>query len=493
MKSLNFVSTLTVVLSLSLSTSMAHASYNSKRPNQPSPPTKSDDSDSKEKSSSSSRFPSPTDTTPTEVVVDPEYLRERVLSNNLSLEVELNTVKDQKTTLNIDRAKLLPSINLNIGSGSLGNFMVSAIQFMFPFLMPSNWFQLDAQQNVFDAEKISYKILELNTYASALAMYYAILADNKAAVIYQQQADDLMRIYNAKMQVNDAFRTIPPEDLQNAFANANIAKSTASNAIELSQQEVSALRQVLSLPLGAKITVKDTDIGALDIENKPLADVVEQALEVAPEYQQINFLVNAAIAGEWNAGFGWINGASATATPVKNGSLPNFGTTTGQLTFHLGADLFPTIELSDRNVDEVRLRKVALQQEITQSVEAGLASIAQAAQQFTYSAQAESSLANVYDITSKKYEAGFGATIVDVLTAHANLTTAAVMRIRAQQDLNNQRVTLQRALILGQFSKIKGCDIDRQKPGFLSGIFGGTNAQIDAICREGGNNLKKSN
>jgi outer membrane protein TolC len=497
-----FSKTLAVTLAASLMTVSAQAQYSSKHPGgstTTTPPSSPTTSPSKAEGGADVAHNPQPPMGPSVVNVDPEYLRQRVLSSNLNIEVELNTVKDQKTIVNKDRAALLPSLNLSVGAlGNPGGFLLNAVEFMFPFLIPSNWFQLNAQENVFQAEKVSYKVLELNTYAQALSMYYAILADNQSAQIYQQQADDLMNIYNEKQKANDALGQItPPEDLLTSLSNAQIAKSTALNALELTYQEIAALRQVLSLPETTKINLKNYSEPTLAVETQSINDVAQQALNAAPEYQQIMYLAKAGEAGVWNASFSWITGASATATipggaaGASSGRIPDFAGMSGELTFHLGADIFPTIELSQRNVTEIRLRLTALQQQVTQSVEAAMASVNEAVQEYQLAQQGEANQLQAYNIYRDKYDLGGagGVTIIDVLTAHSELTTASITKIRALQDLNDQRVTLERALISQQFAKIKGCVMSRQTGGFLGGIFGGTNAKIDQVCREGGNNL----
>jgi len=83
-------------------------------------------------------------------------------------------------------------------------FLLKEISVLLPFLVPANWFDMYAAQDQFEAEEISYKILELNTYSQALAIYYTLQADNQILAIDQQEADDFNKIVAIDQQLQTA-------------------------------------------------------------------------------------------------------------------------------------------------------------------------------------------------------------------------------------------------------------------------------------------------
>ena len=425
---------------------------------------------------------------PAKIVVDPEQLRQRVLEHNLSLEQELNTVKDQKDNVNVARGKLLPSLNLSFADSG-PSFLLSQVQFLLPFLFPSNWFNLYAAENLFDAQKIAYQVLEMNVYSTALSTYFAIQADIKISKVYAQQAQDLMQIYHIKKVMSDQLGIIAPEDLEQALATANLSQVTSSQWSETTAQEIASLRQVMGLPLSTEIEVAEVDMPASDWEEKPVDAMVTQALSVALENRQIDDLIKAAKDGKYSAAFAFLNSGTLTSQggSGQNASLANLA---GGISVHFGFEYFPNLSLSERNVTEVTLQKTSLSQQVSQTMESVKGSVYYASQQYNLAAQAESALTDVFQIAAAKYNSGLGS-LLEVLTARSSLAQASYARIKAQEDLNQQRVSLHRAMVTDQFSQIKGCTIMPQpKPGFWSGLIGShkSDKTIDQMCKEGGSN-----
>ncbi len=433
----------------------------------------------------------PSTTQPQQVILTPEFLRHQVLEGNLSLEQELNIIKDQKDKMNVARGQLLPSLNLGMLISSGPSFLLSSISFLLPFLFPSNWMALDAATDQFNAEKISYKILEMNVYSSSLSMYYTVLADAKIQKIYEQQAKDLMNIYTIKKMQFDLIGIVTPQDLEQTLASAQLAQVSASQLKELAAQETAALRQVLGLPLATEIEFTAQNMPGSDWENKPIAQAVLQAFSVAPENQQIDFLIAAAKAKDLSADFGFLNTATLSASG-SGGSGATLGNLAGGVSFHFGFDYFPNLNLTERSILEIQLQKRQLGLQITQTLESVTKSLVEANRQFSLASQAEVEMTNVYNTIKLNYDLGL-TELINVLTAHVQLVQASVARVKAEQDLNQQRVSLHRVMITDQFSLIKGCAIMPKKKhgglgGLIGGIFGDSDPDktIDQMCIEGG-------
>jgi hypothetical protein len=88
-----------------------------------------------------------------------------------------------------------------------------------------------------------------------------------------------------------------------------------------------------------------------------------------------------------------------------------------------------------------------------------------------------------------RYELGMSS-LLSVLYARSGLTEAAVARIRAESQIEQQRITLYRLLLLGEFSEIKGCQLQELPKldwwEWVQDVFtGGARDQntIDEMCR----------
>jgi outer membrane protein TolC len=414
------------------------------------------------------------------ILLDPATLRVQLLKANLSLEQQEKLVEDAKTSVSLARAGLFPS--LNVTALFKGNFILSSVDFLLPFLVPSNWAAVDQNKHLFEAQKYAYKALELNTYSSALAVYFNVKSDHEIAEQYLQQAKDLRQIASF-VQDNASLGVASGQDVQNALGNAEAAEGQASKMQAAMIKEIAALRQMLGLSLDTQIQFSQEDAAATlppsDVESftspDGIAKAVDQSLSIAPEQGQINELISAAQAGTWSKVFGWINSASIGATG-QNGESASFSNLQAKGSISLGLGIFPAIELSNRNVDEIKLRSEALKQENTQILEGNILAAREAQNELAHFSNAQADLQDAYDEVLNEYHYGI-ASIYDVLQAHKSVSSAAINRIQAELDITLLRVTLHRTMITNEFAKIPNCAAQApaapQKRGGLAGFFEG--------------------
>jgi len=90
-------------------------------------------------------------------------------------------------------------------------------------------------------------------------------------------------------------------------------------------------------------------------------------------------------------------------------------------------------------------------------------------------AGAEQNLENAYQGEVDNYKIGT-VDLQDLLWVRINKTTATIARIRADQDLNQVRVSLQRLMIQGPFTGIRDCRL--KKPPLIF-----KNKTVDEVCR----------
>ncbi|HAR41489.1 MAG TPA: hypothetical protein DCS07_02475, partial [Bdellovibrionales bacterium] len=400
---------------------------------------------------------------PASITLNPQTLRSALLEGNLSIQESLLRLHDAKDQINIARGNLLPYLNLGglITSSGSPTFLLSSVQYLLPFLIPSNWFDYRAQKNLFEAEILSYRILQLNAYSSALSMYYTVLADQQYQNIYIEQAEDLRKVYETRRSQYVA-GTISVEDLLQAQSQGLMAQIRASQMRALQKQEIAALRAALGLPLSTEIWIDSSAMPLSEWETgRSISDVAEEAFRLAPEQIQITWLEKAAIQQKWSRIFGFIGSASLSSQASVNGSgnsdHASFSDLKGSANIGIGFGYYPSIQLSDRSIDHIRLRLEELKQELKQTLEAELTSLDEYKGQLELASIVETNMRDVYDIVVNKFK--FGLTdFVNVLTARAQLLDAGVARIKAQHDLNLLRVTLHRTMLSDQFAFVTGCN-----------------------------------
>ena len=394
--------------------------------------------------------------------VNPESIRHQLLENNLSLEATFMQVQDAKDKVNLARANLLPSLNLggmlNFSSGP--SFVLSSVQFLLPFLLPSNWFNLSEEKNLFSAEKIAFRVLELNTFGSALSVYYTALNDQKVQAIYTQEAADYQEIVQVLQDQDQVFHNVPADQILQAKAQAQMAQSQSLGLATLSVQEISILRSALNLPLETELILDQTIASVSSEETASISDVVTKAQAIAPELMQIQYLIQAAEYAKKSTQFSFLGGATlgAQASPGSSSGVSSSNTRiSGSLA--IGAAIFPSIKLAGRNVEEVRFQDTQIRQQTTQVLEATLKSITNVQKQVSLTTQAENELNQVYVSKEFQYRQMHSATLTDVLLARTQMVAASAAKEQALLNLNLLRVTLQRSLLSDQFAKIKGCSM----------------------------------
>jgi outer membrane protein TolC len=390
--------------------------------------------------------PVPPSEIPTAITINPVTLRHQLLETNLSVMQAYNSVKDAKITVNKARAALLPSLNV---SAILTGGFASAISFLLPFLAPTNWSNLKAQKNNFEAQKFGYLVLELNTYSSALALYLSVNNDNQVQKTYASEAKDLnyfINLYALPVRIG----VMQDSDLDITRAQANSDFGYASQLAQALIGETESMRQMLGLDAQTKITFENDDIAASPYENMSTQQVIVQALDVAPERKQIQYLIDAAGNNKWGAVFSFIN----SGTYANSGSNSSYNLGVG---INIGFGIFPTISQAVQNIKEAELLLTGLAQSNTQVVATAMGSLVEAKNQFDDFSKAEQNYMNIYNNYVKQYRMGV-MPLAYVMYARAQIGAATVARLRAELNLNMQRLVIERSLLLNQFALIKGCN-----------------------------------
>jgi len=413
------------------------------------------------------------------VVLNPAKIRELVLNSNLSLVQAMNNVHDAKDRVNIARGNLLPSINLGgaIAMASGATFVLASASFLLPFLMPSRWFDQAQSKDLFESEKLSFQLSELNTYSSTLSLYLTIQSDQEIRKVYEDQARSLRQIADI-LEVDYHLGTATKEAWQQADAQALMAEANASKLAELAAQEKAAMRMALGLPLDAQFEFGPAEIPFSEWESKPLSEAAEAAKNASLERRQVDYLVSAAKSATWSKAFSFLNAFSLAGTAGAPGESVSFDKSSFTGSVNFGFAYFPTLSLSQRSIEEMKLQGDIIEQQSRRLIEATTLSLVEAQRQYTVSQRAEDEMKSVYEATVLKYQLG-SATLLDVLTASSQLATSSVSRIKSRLDVDTLRVTLHRAYISDQFAEIPACKLnepvnDRGSGGFWGWFRGAT-------------------
>lgn len=419
--------------------------------------------------------------------VTPETLRQRLLTENISLMSGLNQVYQAKVKVSVARSQLLPSLNLGMALPSgKSNFIVSTVSFLLPFLVPSNWFAYDESKYLFDAEKDSYYLLQLNTFASAYGIYSTMVGDLELRKILNAQYENLVKIRDM-IQAKYELGLASQSDVLQSQAQAELGMVQLSQMDQLLENEQAILRESLAFPLEKEFSLVPSHVAPADVEKLSPQALLEVALVKSPEYSQVKSLIEAANDNNWSKVFAFVNSSSLGSVSV-GGNGASFSNLTMAQGFNFGFGYFPGVELSQAAIEqfELRLKEVKLEQ--ARVVESALSALKQSQIQLDQATRAEADLVKVFNFQLENYELGL-TDLMHVLDVQNSVTIAATTRVKSQIDLDGHRITLHRLVQTDQFANVKGCPIEKRRTrGFWEGIkdfFSSSKSQksIDQICR----------
>lgn len=388
------------------------------------------------------------------ITLNPETLKQYILSKNISLMVQMNQVEQAKMKVNIARGNLLPSINLGAVISSGSTFGLSTVSMLLPFLFPSNWMNLKQSFHLLNSQTKAYYIAKLNTYASAYSTYLNVVADLDLYDVLNNQ-------YQNYQQIEDFIRVgveaglKQPSELMQAHAQTAMAAHQVSKINELLKQELSLLRQMLALPLSQQLTLERKHPVKTSPERWDMQSALQVSISKSPELQQLEYLHRAAKAAKWSQAFAFLNAGGVGSTNSASTGAWNPTQFTGSMS--IGAAYYPTLQLSNLNVAQIELQKDQMRLQHAQTVESIYSSLAEAQKQVANTMDAETNLREYYQTEVLKYQTGL-TDLLHVLIAANNLTLALTSKIKSQNDLDNQRVSLNRLLIEQEFNGIPPCN-----------------------------------
>ncbi len=419
--------------------------------------------------------------------LNPDSLRKYILEENSSILLGMNAVRQAKHRVSISRAQLLPNLNLGAIISSGPTFALAAVEMVLSFLMPAKWFNVGLSKNLFEAEKISYYLLQLNQYASAQTLYQTIQGDFALRAVLHDQYQDLALI-SSVLTHQYSLGMVSLESLSHAQAQASMAELKVSRIDQLLAEETSVIRNLIGAGLDKELLFDASEVEPSEFENEVIEVVAAEALALSPENAQLDYLIKAAKYGKWKQLFGFFGG-STLGSRMSSSSGISFANMTSNISINLGFEMIPGYRLSNDNLDQIKLQQMALSRDLTQVIEGTLKAMTEIKQQFQLASRAESDMQQVYEIKKAKYDLGM-ISIMTLLQTRSQVTEAQVAKIKAQVDQNNLRISLHRQMLTDQFKEIHGClaeiPNDSKKSAFARwfiNLFRNIRMDVDKLCR----------
>lgn len=402
------------------------------------------------------------------VVINSQSLRTLFLSRNIDIAVALNEVQQAKAQVSQARGSLLPSINLGGVISSGPSFMLTSVSFLLPFLMPSKWMDLKESTYLLKAQGTSYYLAQLNGYASAYSVYLTVLGDMQLRDALQKQYENFKGIED-NLRLPAEVGIIRKEDYLQAQAQARLAFVQVSQLDELLLREKASVRQMLGLELDQEIVFEQSHVPASPVESMSPQALLDKVHESSPETAQMNAMIMAAQYAKWSKAFSFLSGSSLGVNRPSSGGA--FSSVTQSGSVNLGFGYFPALEISNLNIEQLRLRKQELRYDQAQLIETTLGSLEEAQKQYEAAVLAEANFKKVYDAEYMRYQVGI-TDILHVLQAGNAMTTAVTSKVKAATALDTLRISLHRLMISDQFAGIEKCEIERRSSGGIRGRLG---------------------
>jgi multidrug efflux system outer membrane protein len=415
------------------------------------------------------------------VVISPASLRSILLRSNYGVLESLNLIHQAKDQVNIARGNLLPRLNIGAMLSSISNFGISSISFLLPFLLPTNWANLHQSEALLESQKIGYRLVELNNYASAYTLYTTMQGDNAIRDALVSEYNDFVGVRDYLINQQKFIGNVSQEDIDRADSEVKLSRANISATDEMLVKERAALREAIALPLSVNITLSDQAVPASAYEGSNAIALAKRISAVAPENTQIGYLIKAAGEVKFSKEFSFFSGATLNVGVGSSGS-PAFNSIAAGAQFSIGFDYVPNIDLASDNIANLQIHVrelVAQQAQLAESTKL----------QVQQTTEAETELRSVFDAEFRKYTLGL-TDLLNVLDAERTVATATATKAKAQADVDSLRVTFHRELLTDQFASIPGCRIrpgaeEEDKGHFFSKLFNSKKyvLAIDQACQ----------
>lgn len=395
-----------------------------------------------------------------EFLLSAHSLKNQIFSQNTAILIGINKAHQAKVEMNIARASLFPSLNLSTllySSSGNSSFTASAVEILFPFLIPGKWAKAREAEQLYLAQIEGTRAVQYNTFASVLSMYESHLADRALSRILESEVTDLeliKRWVDRLYQAGLASRS----DLDRAEGHLQFSSIALSKIQGLLKSEVAALRHALGLGLDVNLTVEEFELPPSKHESLGIQEIRDLAFKVSPEMKQLQYTRKAAEHGLRSSRFAFIQGAGVQ-TPNQQGENPSmaFDNVSGGMKFDIGYTQVPVIELSKQRLKEIDLRIAELNFEITERAEYVHSVLNEAVDRFEMAAKAQRLWGSIFERDLLRYQYG-NLDLQSLLDTQRQHREAKIEFLRAKTQLNLNRYLMHRLLLVEDFETLPQCE-----------------------------------
>lgn len=390
--------------------------------------------------------------------VSPTSIKRQLFAANSSVLLGINKAHQAKEQINLSRARLYPSLNLGqmLFSNSMSTFSATAVEILFPFLVPAKWSEYDQSKENLITQLEALKIIRMNTYASVYSMYINILSDLDLVRVFEQEVQDLSEIerlvtnlYNSGLSSKIELDRIQG---QKKLTLVNLSK-IKENLIQMK----SAMKHMLGLPTTTDIIFTPFNVKASGWESKNYLAVAKAAEVISSEMKQIKSLMKAAELDTWSSQLAFIGGSSIkTPSGIANNQSAAFDDVLLGINFNIGYSQVPLIALSKERQKEISIRLSELKLEIMDQSETSLLQVLEAKERLGLATDAKNSFKSVYERDYFRYQMGL-IDLFTVLESRNKYRDTIIENLRTKTQLGLNRVVLHRLVLTENFSGLDKC------------------------------------
>jgi outer membrane protein, multidrug efflux system len=224
-----------------------------------------------------------------------EEVTKKVSEQNYLLIENAFRVYQAKESIQVARGNLLPRLNLwRVASVVFDpTAALGLIEDIAPFLVPGNWFRLDEQRIIYEAQKEGYRALWANEVMTARVLYLQTLSDLSLLAHVETQYQELQALHMIvrNREILGGARPGSARDIEIRLLGLQEDRRGLEVLIG---SEKAALARLLGLPGNTELSLKAAALP--DLSQLPILsyDAFEaRAVDVSPEVREYNHLVQA--------------------------------------------------------------------------------------------------------------------------------------------------------------------------------------------------------
>lgn len=224
-----------------------------------------------------------------------EDVVQKVSQQNLAVYQNALKVYQAKKSISVARGNLLPKLNFwrIITAPFDARGLIDIVGDIAPFLIPSNWFQLKAQSQMYEAEKEAYKALWANEVMTAKALYIHLSFDKNLLTHIEQGKKELKSLASI-IHTHEVLGGVP-QGASRELEIRMLALEEDTRALSVLVEEEESLL-VFMLGYEAKTKIQLEPLMLPDFEQlEPLnyENYVDRVVQSSPELKQYDFIIKA--------------------------------------------------------------------------------------------------------------------------------------------------------------------------------------------------------